>query len=149
MVIHHHNKLGAATTGAADGITEPDPLINLQGSISIGGMADCIMGMYRQADKRGVLLTGYGRDVEEYSLNLTFDRATHVWQAAETDAPKVTDERAEVLSLLEDLGPARLAEINGILKTDRGNLWRRLQGMVTLGILDYDGKRYRIPPDEK
>jgi hypothetical protein len=148
LLIHHFNKLGAATTGTADGITEPDPLVNLQGSISIGGMADCIMGLYKQADKRGILLTGYGRDVEEYSLNLVFDRTTHSWQATDADAPKQTDERAQVLAAVEDLGPSTLTEINAILKVDKGNLYKRLQNMVNLGMLDKGDKgRYSIPTD--
>ena len=145
VVIHHHNKLGAATTGAADGV-EPDPLVNLQGSVSIGGMADCIVGMYRQADKRGVLLTGYGRDVEEYALNLTFDRTTHAWQATEADAPKVTDERAAVLATIQERGPSTLTELVKALKVDKGNLYKRLQNMVSLGMLDVDAKgRYSAP----
>ena len=145
VVIHHHNKLGAATTGAADGV-EPDPLVNLQGSVSIGGMADCIVGMYRQADKRGVLLTGYGRDVEEYALNLTFDRTTHAWQAVEADAPKVTDERAAVLATIAERGPSTLMELVKELKADKGNLYKRLQNMVSVGMLDVDAKgRYSVP----
>jgi hypothetical protein len=146
VLIHHHNKLGAATMGAADGINDPDPLVNLQGSISIGGMADCIMGMYRQKDKRGVLLTGFGRDVEEYSLILTFDRVTRCWQAADTDALKMTDERSAILTVVEDLGPSTLTEINKVLETDKGNLHKRLQNMVNLGMLDRDAKsRYSVP----
>ena len=145
VVIHHHNKLGAATTGAADGV-EPDPLVNLQGSVSIGGMADCIVGMYRQADKRGVLLTGYGRDVEEYALNLTFDRTTHAWQAVDVGAPKVTDERAAVLATIAERGPSTLMELVKELKADKGNLYRRLQNMVSGGMLDVDAKGcYGVP----
>ena len=147
VLIHHFNKLGAATTGTATGITEPDPLINLQGSVSIGGMADCIVGLYRQADKRGIMLTGYGRDVEEYTLNLVFDRATHCWQAMDADAPKQTDERAQVLAVIENLGPSTLSEINAILKTDKGNLYKRLQNMMNLGMLDKSGPRYGIPTE--
>lgn len=146
VLIHHHNKLGAATTGAADGINDPDPLVNLQGSISIGGMADCIMGMYRQKDKRGVLLTGFGRDVEEYSLSMTFDRVTRCWQAVDATAPKVTDERAVILETLRDLGPSTLTELNKVLETDKGNLYKRLQNMVNLGMLDRDSKGlYSVP----
>lgn len=146
LLLHHHNKVGAATTGAGAGGIEPDPLVNLQGSISIGGMADCLMGMYRQKDKASVLLTGYGRDVEEFAFELTFDKTTRVWQATQRGVPKQTDERAAVLAVLEDLGPATLIEINEILKTDKGNLYRRLQNMVALGIIERGEKgRYRLP----
>jgi len=147
VLVHHHNKVGAATSGTG-GATEPDPLVNLQGSISIGGMADCIIGMYRQKDKAGVLLCGYGRDVEEYALNLTFDRTTHCWQAVNVDAPRVTDERAKIIVALQDLGPSTATELNKVLEADKSNLHKRLQNMVGLGMLDRDARgRYSVPQD--
>ena len=77
-MVDHHNKLGAATSGAGGGEgLEPDVIVNLAGAISKGGIADSIWGLYRNKGKRGATLVVTGRDIEEQSIALQQDPVTH------------------------------------------------------------------------
>ena len=150
VMVDHHNKLGAATTGAADGILEPDPIVNVLGSTAKGAMADCIMGMYRQAGKRGALLVGLGRDVEEYRLNLEQDHLTHVWQVVNEGGVPLGTGQTDVLDALKGLGCATCNDVAAALGKDKGNVYRQLQELTKLGLVERDDKRYTVAePDEE
>ena len=58
----------------------------------------------------------------------------------------MTDERAAVLAMIAERGPSTLMELVKELKADKGNLYKRLQNMVSGGMLDVDAKgRYSVP----
>ena len=146
VIIDHHNKIGSATSGAGDAEgLEPDPIVNLAGSIAKGGVADAVMGLYRNKGKRGATLVVVGRDIAEQSLTLEQDTA-HVWQLSEGGTIKqMSTGRAEVLRAIEDLGgEATYPEITKALPGNRGNIYQRLQDMVNLGFLVYTNKKYTI-----
>jgi hypothetical protein len=154
VMVDHHNKIGAATSGAGDGEgLEPDVIVNLAGAISKGGIADSIWGLYRNKGKRGATLVVTGRDIEEQSLPLQQDPVTHVWQPL-TDAGEVkqlSPARQEILQAITDLGGE--AGFTEVVKStgrekDSSNVYKRLQDLVNLGYLVYSGKRYALTQEE-
>ena len=142
VMVDHHNKVGAATTGAADGVLEPDPIVNVLGATAKAAMADCILGMYRQSGKRGALLVGLGRDVEKYQLDLEQDHTTHCWQVVNEAGVPLGSGQAEVLNALKGLGWATCTEVAAAVGKERGNVYGQLQGLVTLGLAFRDEKHY-------
>ena len=154
VMIDHHNKIGAATSGAGDGEgLEPDVIVNLAGAISKGGIADSIWGLYRNKGKRGASLVVTGRDIEEQALLLQQDPVTHVWQPM-TDGGELKPlsvARSEIIQAITDLGgEASFTEVVKATKRDKdsSNVYKRLQDLVNLGFLVYSGKRYALADEE-
>ena len=145
VMVDHHNRVGAATTGAQDGGLEPDPIVNVLGSTAKGAMADCIMGMYRQAGGTRSATGGPGHDVEEFRLNLTQDGLTHCWQVEDaTNAAPMTTARTDILAALEGLGLATSEEVARATGRDPGNVHRQLQDLVNVGFVVTRGKNYAL-----
>lgn len=145
VLIDHFNKLGAATSGVGDGEddAEPDVVVNLQGAIAKSGVADALLGLYRNRGRRGFTLAIRGRDVEERTLKLKRDPVTLTWQIDQQATSGLTTARAEILKAVEDLGgEATFTEIVNATGRDRGNLHGQLQDLVNLGFLAYTNKRY-------
>ena len=153
VMVDHHNKLGAATSGAGGGEgLEPDVIVNLAGTISKGGIADSIWGLYRNKGKRGATLVVTGRDVEEQSLALQQDPVTHCWQPA-TEVGDVKQQltrgRSEVLDALRGLGgEATFTEVTKAVSMQRSNVYHVLQDLVNLGYLVFTNRRYAVVSDE-
>lgn len=149
LLIDHFNKLGTATAGVDDdGEMEGDPILNLAGSISKSGMADTVLGLYRQRGKRRSVLAVTGRDVEEQAIPIQFDWATRCWQPASEQERTLSTARAEILQAVEDLsGEASYTEVVKAVGKDRGNVYKQLQDLVNMGYLTYSGKRYSLAPE--
>jgi hypothetical protein len=146
LLIDHHNKLGAATTGAEDDGSEADPIVNLAGTIAKGGIADVIFGMYRTKGKRGAVLAVTGRDVEEQSLRIVQDATTRVWQPDDNVLkPQLSRGRADILDAIKNLGgEASYTEVTKAVKMERSNVYHVLQDLVNLGYLVFTNRRYAV-----
>ena len=153
VMVDHHNKIGAATSGAGDGEgLEPDVIVNLAGAISKGGIADSIWGLYRNKGKRGATLVVTGRDIEEQSLALQQDQVTHVWQPM-TDGGVVKQQlsrgRLEVLDAIKNLGgEATFTEATKAVNMHRSNVYHVLQDLVNLGYLVFTNRRYALATED-
>lgn len=127
LVLDHHNKTASG-----------DVIRDLLGSTAKGGVADTIAGLYKKKGERGAKLTVVGRDGDDQTLDLIFDRQTTCWQRA--DNPNLTPQRAEIVTLLHTLGQATLAEITTKLGRDNsGNVWRQLAELEEDGLILHDG----------
>jgi RecA-family ATPase len=124
LVTHHHGK-------AIGG----DPGDDLRGSSAIAGAADVNLGLYR--DEGGFNLKGEGRDIEQFSLRLCFDRqTTWCWQLI-GDSRKVDDAEVdkETLEALRALGEADAATVAEALGKHRTTVSRRLILMANSGLV--------------
>ena len=135
LVDHHRKGFG----------TNPDAVTDILGSTAKGAMADCIWGLYRESGKAGAKLTVIGRDVEERNLALVFDRDTGCWQCeGDADAIAITERRQEILDTLRDLGPMGASELSRAIEQDKGNTYRRLQDLITAGLVIRKGTKYAL-----
>ncbi len=102
VMIDHHRK---GTGEAADAIGD------ILGSTGKGAVADTALGLYRERGKPGARLTAVGRDIEETTYDIYFDRLTGCWQLDESGINKLDPFQADILSVLEEIAPAPLTKI--------------------------------------
>jgi hypothetical protein len=136
MVDHHRKGFG----------TNPDPVGDILGSTAKGAMPDCIWGLYREQGKAGAKLAITGRDVEELTLVLKFDGLTGCWQAeGEAGALEITENRQEILGVVEDFGKATLNEIVEATGRNKGSVYKDLQELKNASCIYKSGKYYELP----
>lgn len=126
MVDHHRKTIGDAFDAVSD----------ILGSTAKGAMADTLWGLYRERGKKGAKLAITGRDVEERTLALTMDwGVTYCWQCeGDANALELTERRQEILDALTEIGkPAQVATVAEMIGQDRGNTFRRLQDLTSIG----------------
>jgi hypothetical protein len=58
----------------------PDVIADILGSTAKGAMADTVWSLYRERGKNGAKLSITGRDVEEQTLQLEFDKHCFAWR---------------------------------------------------------------------
>ncbi len=144
MMPDHHRKI----TGAG-----PDAITDILGSTAKGAMADTIWGLYRERGKVGAKLLITGRDVEEQTLALSWDRELRCWHC-EGDAHELelTERKQEILDALEDLGRAGVVDIAKAVGQPKSNTHNRLQDLVNAGLVkrQEEGRRvyYELPNDD-
>jgi hypothetical protein len=128
LLLDHHRK--------AAGRGDPDPVIDLGGSVSKPAVADTLWGLYKEQGKAGAALHITGRDVEDLKLRLMHDRETRCWQCdPSVSSLRLGESRQRLLDLIQSLGPATFLDIVNATGMDRGNCFRLLQGMVQDGLL--------------
>jgi hypothetical protein len=133
MMPDHHRKI----TGAG-----PDAITDILGSTAKGAMADTIWGLYRERGKVGAKLLITGRDVEEQTLALSWDREIRCWQCeGDADEAKITENDQEILDALEVMGQSSLTDIAHAVGKDPGNTYRRLSKLVGLDKVHKTGEQ--------
>jgi len=87
-----------------------------------------LWGLYRKRGEHGATLRVTGRDLDENTLSLSFDRATRVWQLAEDEnGVRAGSLQDAILQALDDLhGEASLTELAGYLDKDASNVAKEL-----------------------
>jgi len=136
LLIDHHNKTAAATGDGGDGLPAFDATLNILGSTAKAAIADALWGLYRTPGRAGATLAIVGRDVEERQLLLRHDPVTRIWQSEGTaDEVRLTESRKAILAVLKQLGPSPLTAVARALGQDKGNTHRRLQDMVSEGLV--------------
>jgi hypothetical protein len=92
LVVHHARKADA-----------DDPLDSASSTTGLTGVIDAGLVLFR--DGQGTILYVRGRDVEEQSLAVSFDRATCQWTAQGDAAEvRVSQERKAILKVLKEAG---------------------------------------------
>jgi len=129
MMIDHHNKLTGANC--------MDVIANISGSTAKGAVADSIWGIYREGGKTGAKLIVTGRDVIDQSIPVQMDWSTGCWQRdQDAEGLKLTGRRQEILDALEVLGQqVGVTEIALEVGQDKGNTYKRLQDLVSAGLV--------------
>jgi hypothetical protein len=127
LACDHHNKLRSL-----------DLVLDLAGTVAKSGVADTLIGLYREQGKPGARLVVTGRDVEDVAFDIEFDALSGCWQPVDP-SPKITQQQQEVLDALQELGgESTLSDLAKAIGCDKANLYRRLislsqDGLVTKG----------------
>jgi len=132
LFVDHHRK-----SNGFDG----DVVDDVMGSTGKSAVADVVLGLYRQRGERDATLRFTGRDVEDSTLGLRFERTTCCWELTEgADGVKVGSVQADILAALEDLGGrATVTELAGYMEKDKSNMGKELAELVAKGAVARDG----------
>jgi hypothetical protein len=107
VVVHHLRKAEAE-----------DPFDTVSGTLGLTGAVDTIMLLWREGS--GVILAAKGRDVEEISKAVIFDRERCLWTIlGDADVVKRSSEREAILKAFaeandEPLSPHQIAAATGM-----------------------------------
>jgi len=93
LLVDHHRKSNGQSADAVDDVL---------GSSAKAAVADTVLGVFRKRGQAGATLQATGRDIEEATLNIAWDRATCCWQDATDELPSV---QGRIVAALENLGP--------------------------------------------
>uniref|UniRef100_A0A6M3K521 Putative ATPase domain containing protein n=1 Tax=viral metagenome TaxID=1070528 RepID=A0A6M3K521_9ZZZZ len=143
LLVDHHRKMAGF---------ESDAVGDILGSTGKGAVCDTAWGLYRERGKAGAKLSITGRDVEEKNLALYMDWQTGAWQLeGDADQIAMTERRQEILDTLDLLNKATVGDIAKEIGQDKGNTFRRLQDMVSAGVIVKEkvgsGVFYSQPPN--
>lgn len=132
LAIHHHGK--------AANRENPDVGRDLLGSTALPAIADTLLGLYRERGKPGARLAMTGREVEDRTLNIYFDKPTECWQL---DAGKAMPEtRRKVYEALQELGQAGITAISEVVCLNKGNVYRELSNLEEEGCVERKGTEW-------
>jgi hypothetical protein len=140
LVIDHHNK--RASSGQS-------LILDWLGSIGKAAITDTIWGLYREQGQTAAQLIMTGKDIQEQTIDVTFDRQTGLWSPDPSAGFQLTENRQEILDILCDLKRAKVGEIANAIEQNRGNTHKRLQALVNAGYVtrayEPDGSVYYEP----
>jgi hypothetical protein len=125
-----------------------DPFDTISGTTGFTGAADTALVLAK--DRGGVTLYGRGRDVEEISAALEYDRATSRWLAlGERADVRRSEPRNAILALLENFPgqPMTIGEIADRLGERKENVKQLLHKMKHTGEVVLRGKGLYAHPD--
>jgi RecA-family ATPase len=114
IIVIHHNRKGSNEDG--------DHMESALGSTGINATADATITMKRKRGTNEAMLSVTGRDVEDASYSLTWDRELCTWTVTGQGAlkPLLTEAQQQIIDLLESeersWTTAEIAEITGIKK---------------------------------
>jgi|YNPBryunderm2012_1023409.scaffolds.fasta_scaffold02052_5 hypothetical protein len=129
----HHNKLGSI-----------DPILALIGSVSKSGVADVIVGLFKEQGRPGARLAVTGRDVEEQELTLIFDGVSGCWQVTKPQ-DGLTELQRETIAVIERFqGGATLIEIANATGRNKGTVSKELTLLMERGFIRKDGTRWVV-----
>jgi AAA domain len=125
VIVHHLRKAEAE-----------DPFDTISGTLGLTGCPDTIMVLYREAS--GIILTAKGRDIEEISKALRFDKVRCLWTiVGDPTEVRQSAARTAIIKVLEEvrdepLTPQQIAAATGIKAVNVRNLLPRmvLDGVV-------------------
>lgn len=121
LLIDHHRKPGVSGANVVDDVME---------STGKTGVADTILGFYRERGQHTATLQMVGRDIDDQQLALRLDRATLCWQLAAGSGVQ-----SAIVEALEVLGSATLTELASHLGKDKGNLSRELAELESKALI--------------
>jgi len=123
----------------ANAETPFDALDEVRGSTAKVASADTILGLYRHQGQRGARLFVVGRDVNEATFSLTFDREAGYWQGESDSEKELTPAQKAVLAIVGDVQPATLSDLVSATGKDKSYLYRMLQDLTNAGSLTVEG----------
>jgi hypothetical protein len=136
VLVHHTRKQNAE-----------DFVDTVSGTSGLAGAADAVLALRRARGAPGAELLVTGRDVEEVAHALKFDPSRGAWLLSNTPAG-VSEERADVLSVLRQHGAMTPKEVADHLGHSRDALKMQLKRMAEAGQVErVGGGRYGVPQD--
>lgn len=137
LLLDHHRKASASNADVVDDIL---------GATAKTGVADVLLGLYRERGKADASLRVTGRDVDDQEIAVKFDAETGCWQPL-GDASGVRAEtvQSDILIAIKEMGgKATVQKVAEWLRRDKGNVYREMQELVAKGRLkrlDKKGKQ--------
>lgn len=145
LLVDHHRK------GNGNSKSEnSDPIDEIFGSTAKTGVADAVMGLFRNNGQHSFTLKTRGRDVEEQELTLELDAPTCTWRAVGSNGLRDESNRGRVLNAI----PALVSQgetpytksIAEHLGMDEGNVSRELAELTATGQVVKGQKEGKIQP---
>ncbi len=136
LLIHHLRKEEAT-----------DWIDALSGTSGLTGVADSVLGLFRDRGRADAVLKGTGRDMDEFEIALRFDNGnwSHLGEASDY---RVSEERGEIIALFRELGePTTPAEVAEALDRTPGSVRKLMATMSKQGDLHALGDGYYELPD--
>jgi RecA-family ATPase len=130
IIVIHHNRKGSNDDG--------DHMESALGSTGINATADATITMRRKRGSSEPALSATGRDIEDVSYSLSWDRELCTWAITGqgTLMPALTEAQQEIISVLEEedreFSSAEIAEATGKLK---GAVYTTLSRMKSIGLI--------------
>ncbi len=113
-----------------------DAIEDVFGSIAKSGVSDFMLGLYRETRSNSATLNVTGRDIEEQSLLLNWDKELGCWQyEGAGSGVRLTQRRQEVIDALTILKRALVQTIADQVRQPKGNTHDRLQQLVKDGLV--------------
>jgi len=139
LFIDHHRKPSGLS---------PSPVDDILGSTAKAGVPDVIWGIYREQGKPMATLEVVGRELDQQSLPVLFDKQTCCWELTD----QLPQRKSEILETLADLGQASVNQIASALGKPLSHTSTRLRELRLENkvICIKDGKQtiYSLPPSE-
>lgn len=122
---------------------EPKSGGSIFGSQAKTGVIDASWRLYRDSGTQEKKLDICGRELEECSLRVVFDKQAFYWHC-EGLAWEIerTEKRVEILDALEELGPCNAAKLAKSIDQDLSNTIRRLKDLIQAGQIKKRGNLY-------
>lgn len=112
--------------------TEEDVINDVYGSISKVGIADTIMGFYRDRGTNTGKLAGVGRDIEEFSFALKYIQQNGAWvQVNDAERARYSEQRHEILQYVKDAKNASVTHVAVELGINKGTASRVLKELAS------------------
>jgi RecA-family ATPase len=128
MFIDHQSKATRQENGDAIG--------DVYGSVAKAGVSDVMWGLYRERGKMGATLNVTGRDIDEATLLLNFDKEFGQWNYDGDGAGlRMTQRREEIITALTTLKKAMLQTIADYVRQPKNHTLERLQDLVSSGLV--------------
>ena len=128
MFIDHQSKSTNQEAGDAIG--------DVYGSVAKAGVSDVMWGLYRERGKMGATLNVTGRDIDEATLLLNFDKEFGIWNyEGDGTGMRMTQRRQEILDALEKLKRAMLQTIADYVHQPKGHTHDRVMDLVNSGLV--------------
>lgn len=134
LIIDHHTKVRRD-------LSMTNVVLDIFGSVAKGALIDTAWGIYRSPGTSQAVLSITGRDVADKQFRLVMDWDQGSWESTgEVGTPKMTERRQEIVCVLQELGPSRLLDISRALDKNKGNTYKRLQDLISLGQVQQEEK---------
>jgi RecA-family ATPase len=113
-----------------------DAIGDVYGSVAKAGVSDVMWGLYRERGKMGATMNVTGRDIDEATLLLNFDKEFGLWNYDGDGAGlRMTQRREELLEALRKLKKAMLQTLADYVRQPKNHTLERLQDLVSAGLV--------------
>jgi hypothetical protein len=124
---------------------EEDPFDQISGTLGLGGAADAIVVLKRSVGATDAKLHVTGRDVEEQSLSLAWDKETCLWGMLDGEA--LTPDQTNVIQALTFAGkPLSPVEVYPLIGKNHEATKKLLYRMASDGLILRDRGKYSPLP---
>ena len=136
LMIDHHKKM------KGDNL---DAILDIQGSAAKSGIADTLIGLYKDKSSTTGKIQILGRDIQEIVYKAAFKSIDGIWvNEGEEGNLVMTDKRQEILDVVRSLEPVQIGDVVEALDSTKGAVHKPLQELVNAGYLIREKKNGNV-----